>query len=147
MSNTFAERHGEDINRARVERGLPELSRAQIEIILRDWRERRLYLREGRTDNESHALDFIIGLTTGIPMPSVGGIAGAALHHVEPDTARKTFQPHPDAQQPAEEPVRPGGGDFGGAGASGSFEQEPSSPSGENNDGGGDSGSSSGSSD
>lgn len=30
--------------------------------------------------------DFLIGLATGIPLPSMSGIAGAMLHHVDADS-------------------------------------------------------------
>lgn len=32
--------------------------------------------------NDSDGGNFVVGLSTGIPLPSVGGVIGAMLHHV-----------------------------------------------------------------
>jgi hypothetical protein len=82
-------------------------------------------------DGNSDLGHFLISITTGFPMPSVAGIAGAVLHSSPSYSA-----PEPESSG--------GGGAFGGAGSSASYESSSSSSSDSSSSGGGsDSGSSS----
>lgn len=64
------DRHFETANEARRRKGLPMLTRSQAQAALSNI----------PVNSSFSVTDFLIGYTTGIPMPSVGGIVGSMLH-------------------------------------------------------------------
>lgn len=100
-----------EINRRRRARGLPPLTLSQSRRLVSD-------AHETVRASDSDAMDFLIGYTTGIPMPSTGGIVGAMLHD---EGATVHSDPSPS--------YHGGGGDFGGGGSSVSYGSDSSSSS------------------
>lgn len=82
----------------------------------RDWARKELEWRRERArasgrGNDDDGLDFVLGYTTGVPMPSPMGFAGAAIHHAQNSGGGYT---HDDNR------ISDGGsGSFGGSGDSG----------------------------
>jgi hypothetical protein len=106
------------INEERRKRRLPPLTNKQLKQAMA---QRRETPRNEPSDSDDGLVDFLIGYTTGIPMPSAGGIIGAALH-----------QPASSSEAHASEPSPSGGGSSGGGGASADIsdsQPESSSPS------------------
>jgi|EndMetStandDraft_7_1072992.scaffolds.fasta_scaffold72012_4 hypothetical protein len=88
------------VNQERRRRRLKELTQEQA---------RRLAAHHQASDTRLNLTDFLIGYTTGIPMPSADGIAGALLHDSGPSFSTDTGS------------SSGGGGDFGGGGGSSDF--------------------------
>jgi hypothetical protein len=86
------------VNQERRRRGLKAITYAQAQ---------RLAAQHQTSDSGLNITDFLIGYTTGIPMPSAEGIVGAMLHDSSPSSSTDTGSSSSG-----------GGGDFGGGGGS-----------------------------
>lgn len=73
------------INEERRRRGLPPLSRSQADTAV-----------SSRSDDSMDMNHFLIGYMTGIPLPSMGGILGAAAHPSD-YTPSQSYDSSPDS--------------------------------------------------
>lgn len=102
----------ERINVERRKRGLPPLTRLQATTAA--------VHAPDRTDSGFNFTDFLIGYTTGIPMPSTGGIVGSMLHPTpsRDDTPASSYSAPDPSPSPSYDssPSYSGGSDGGGGG-------------------------------
>lgn len=106
------------INTIRRREGRKPLTHAQAADLINQRRRADDYHRD-------ETLDFLIGYTTGFPMPSTGGIIGAMLH-----SSSTAAYAEPSVLTPStNDDITDRGGSFGGAGASSSWESSSSSDS------------------
>lgn len=93
------------INTERRRKGLPPLSRLQATSAV--------VASPQRYDDGFSTTDFLIGYTTGIPLPSTGGIVGSMLHQSSPSAPDPS--PSQDSGPSYDSGGSPGGGDGGGS--------------------------------
>lgn len=86
----MTDRDLEKINAERKRKGLPSLTKAQATEAI----------SKRQPDDGFDTLGFLISYTTGIPMPSSGGILGSLLHPQQQDTRPANYE----SRHPTDEP-------------------------------------------
>lgn len=114
----------DEVNEQRRRKGLRPLTLAEAKAALsaRD-------LTQTETPHQDTSMDFLIGITTGIPMPSTEGVVGAMLHNANhPQQSDPSYSPPEHSYTPPEPPASidtspspapdfGGGGDSSGGGS------------------------------